>query len=527
MNNIDIKNAKHKPKLNDKYNLFAIQAALVIIGTLFISLMLKPDSTAQLIENMKRFSVKILAPYYLWLALIVVFYMLYFCISKYGNIRFGKEKPEYSTFSWLVMIFCAGIGSSMLYWSALEWIYYYSAPPLGAKPFSQLAAELSITYGSFHWSITAWALYGVGAITLSQRYYIRKKPDLTLTACCEEAIGEKRAAGICGKIIETIFVLGILGGLSTTLALGVPMLTNNVSSITGWPDNFTMQVGMMLLVTLIFVITSWIGLEKGMKILSDWNAYIAIALAIFILIVGPTLFEIESLTNSLGFMFQNFIHMSLWLDPIGKSGFPESWTAFYWAWWLGLGPWMWIFITKISKGRTMREMILGVLICGSLGCWLYFGTVSNYGLYQQLSGNLDLVSILKTQGGTAAISAMLGTLPFPKFITFVWLVVGIMFLASTMDSAAYTLAASTTKNLGEDEHPSRVSKLFWSLLLIAVPLGYLFAKASLTALQSLAVLTSVPIAFLTVFVMISGYKYAKADFSHLSAEEIKAKCEKL
>ncbi len=515
-----VTSVKKDSLLKKEINIVPIIIVLLIIGTLCVSLVLNPQGSSDTIANVKTKAVEVLTPFYLWLGIAAVFYLVYFSFSKYGNIKFGKEKPQYSTFSWIVMMFCAGMGSSLLYWSALEWIYYYSAPPLGAAPFSQFAAELSITYGSFHWSITAWAFYAVGAVSLAQRYYIRKKPGLSLTACCEEVIGEKRANGIWGKVIEIIFIFGILGGHATTLAFGVPMLCNNLSTLIGVPDNFVLKLTMMLFVTLIFIVSSWVGLEKGLKNLSDWNAYIALGLAAFVLIFGPTMFQIKSLTNALGYMFQNFIHMSLWTDPIGNSGFPEGWTAFYWAWWLGLGPWMWVFTTKISKGRTMREMILGMVICGSLGCWFYFGTVSSFGLFQQITGKIDLVAIFNNEGPTSAITALVTSLPAGKIVLAVWLIVGVMFLATTMDSSSYTLAAATTKNLGENDHPERNFKMFWSFLLIIVPLSFMFANASLTALQSLAILTAVPIGFLTILAMISGYKYAKKDFGKMSSAEI-------
>ena len=504
-------------------NIFPVALALIIIACLCAYLVINPTGADSTIAKIKTAAINVLTPFYLWIGVASVAYLLYFVFSKYGNIRLGDEKPQFSTFSWIVMMFCAGMGSSLLYWSALEWIYYYSAPPMGAQPFSQLAAELSMVYGNFHWSITAWAFFAVGAVALAQRFYVRKQPGLSLTLCCERVIGEKNAKGAMGQIIEVIFVFGILGGHCTTLAFGVPMLCTCFAFLTGLPDNFTMQICMMLFVTLIFIVSSWVGLEKGMKNLCDWNAYFALGLASFVLIFGPTMFEIKALTNSLGYMFQNFLYMSLWSDPIANGGFPEGWTAFYWAWWLGLGPWMWIFTTKISKGRTMREMILGMVICGSLGCWFYFGTVSAFGLSQQLSGNLDLVSILKEQGATKAIVALVSSLPIGNIIVGLWLVVGIMFLATTMDSSSYTLAAAATKNLGEDEHPARSFKMFWSLLLATVPLSFMYANASLTSLQSLAILTAVPIGFLTIVSMISGYLYAKEDFGHLSAAEMFAR----
>ena len=501
-------------------NIVPIILVMGIIFSLCIALIINPEGAGNAIAKVKTSAITTLIPFYLWLGLAVVIYLAYFSFSKYGSIRFGGDKPEYSTFSWIVMMFCAGMGSSMMYWAALEWIYYYSAPPTGVEPFSLLAGELSVVYGNFHWSITAWALYAVGAVSLAQRYYIRKKPGLSLTACVDDVIGEKAAKGIIGKIIEIIFIFGILGGHATTLAFGVPMLCDNFSALTGIPVSFAMEVAIMLIVTMIFVLSSWAGIEKGLKNLSDYNAYIAIALAIFVLIAGPTMFQIKSITNSLGYIFQNFIHMSLWTDFIANGGFPEAWTGFFWAWWLGLGPWMWVFTTRISKGRTMREMILGMVICGSLGCWLYFGTISSFGLYQQINGNLDMVKILATHGSNAAVTALVLSLPFGKIVLAVWFVVGVVFLATTMDSSSFTLATATTKNLGTGENPDRMFKMFWSFLLIAIPLAFMFAKASLAALQSLAVLTAIPIAFLTILSMIQGWRFATQDFGDMTAKEI-------
>jgi BCCT family betaine/carnitine transporter len=393
---------------------------------------------------------------------------------------------------------------------------------MGAKPFSQFAAELSSAYPLFHWGITAWGLFTVGAVALGYRYYIRKKPGLTLNLCCERTIGEKNANGLPGKIIDIIFVFGILGGISCTLAFGVPMLCDNLAKLTGFANGFGLQIGMMLFVTVVFFISSYIGLEKGLKNLCNWNAYIAITLALFVLVAGPTLFEIKAFTNGFGYMIQNFVYMSLWTDPIANSGFPESWTAFYWAWWLALGPWMWIFEVKVSRGRTIGQMIVGVLGAGSLGTFLYFGTVSNYGLYMQINHLKDFVGILQNQGTTAAITAMVTSLPFGTVVLVVWLIVGIMFLATTLDSASWTLAAATTRNLGENDEPARGFRLFWSLALALVPLAFIFSEASLSSLQTMAVLTAVPIAVVTILSMVSAIQYVHEDYGSMSKTEILA-----
>ncbi|PAB57969.1 BCCT family transporter [Anaeromicrobium sediminis] len=497
----------------------SVSISFLVVLLLGSWLIFKPDSAVETIGAVKASTVKVLSPFYLWLGLGCLVYLLYFSFSKYGHIRFGNGKPEFNTFSWLVMMFCAGMGSSMMLWSVVEPLYYVSGPPLGAEPFSAKAYELAGTYGIFHWTFTAWGLFAVGAIPLCYRFYILKKPGLSLSAACEGVLGDK-ISGPIGKIIEIIVVFGILGGHGTTLVLGIPMIQNNVANLFGLPD--TLATGMILIgiVTALFMTSSWLGLDKGMKNLSDWNAYAAIALAVYFLTVGPTLFQINLFTNAIAFMSNNFLSMSLWTDPVNQGGFPEGWTSFYWAWWLALGPWMWIFTTRISRGRTLRQVMLGMLIAGSAGCMLYFGAIGGYTLDLQLGGELDLVASLAEYGQPQTITNLVLTLPLGKIILFVWALIAIVFLATTLDSSSYTLAATTTKGLCEGEHPARMFKLFWAIMLAVIPCSLLFAGASLTAFQSLAVLTATPIAIFTIIALIGGAKWIFRDYGALTREQI-------
>lgn len=266
--------------------------------------------------------------------------------------------------------------------------------------------------------------------------------------------------------------------------------------------------------------SSWLGLDKGMKNLSDWNAYFAIAMAVYFLVVGPTLFQVNLFTNAIAYMGTNFINMSLWTDPVTQSGFPEGWTSFYWAWWLALGPWMWIFTTRISRGRTLREVMLGMLLAGSAGCMLYFGAVGGYTLDIQMGGTLDLVASLAEYGQPQTITNLILTLPMGKIVLFAWACIAIVFLATTLDSSSYTLAATTTVGLREGEHPARLFKLFWAIMLAVIPCSLLFAGASLTAFQSMAVLTATPIAIFTIIALIGGAKWIFRDYSSLTREQI-------
>lgn len=502
-----------------KIDIVSVALALVAVVLIGGWLIISPDKAVENITNVKAGVTHVLSPFYLWLGLGCFVYLLYFSLSKYGNIRFGNGKPEFKTFSWLVMMFCAGMGSSMMLWSVVEPLYYVSGPPRGAEPFSADAYSLAETYGIFHWTFIAWTLFAVGAIPLCYRFYILKKPGLSLSAACEGVLGDK-IYGPIGKLIEIIVIFGILGGHGTTLVLGIPMIQNNVAKLFGVPDTLATGIILIAIVTACFMVSSFLGLEKGMQNLSRWNAYGAIALAVYFIVVGPTLFDLNLFTNAIGYISTNFIEMSLWTDPVNQSGFPETWTAFYWAWWLALGPWMWIFTTRISRGRTLREIMLGMLLAGSAGCMLYFGAVGGYTLDIQLGNELDLVSILQDKGQPQAITEMVLTLPLGKVILFVWAVIATIFLATTLDSSSYTLAATTTIGLKEGENPSRGFKLFWAILLAVVPCSLLFAGADLTTFQSMAVLTATPIAICTIIALVGGAKWIFRDYAHMSKDEI-------
>lgn len=465
--------------------------------------------TKEKINQVRDMASNMLSPFYLWIGFAILIYSIYLCFSKYGKVRLGDEKPEFSTFSWLVMIFCTGMGSNLLYWSAIEWIYYYQAPPMGVEPFSQKALELASAYGGFHWSFTGWAIYAIGAVTLGLRYYNKKLPGLTLSASCEKALGTKNVSGIKGRLIELVFLFGTIGGFTTMISFVIPMYCNNLSLLLGIENTFLFQVIMILFITLIFAASACKGLNGGIKKLSSLNIIVAVAMAIGILFAGPTGFIIKSWTNSMGYVFQNFIGMSLWTDPIANGGFPERWTSFYWAWWIALAPSMWIFTAKISKGRSIREIISGMIISGSAGCWLYFGVISNYGIYQQMTGKVDLVSILEQLGPESAVASLVLSLPLGEIWLLIWTITGIIFLITTMDSGAYTLAVSTTFGISHDEQPCKALRLFWSITIIVIPVGLMYAGVSMETLQAAAVLTAIPIGVLTIFTLISGYKYLR------------------
>ena len=249
--------------------------------------------------------------------------------------------------------------------------------------------------------------------------------------------------------------------------------------------------------------------------MSDLNVLLAVLLLVLILFTGPTLFIVELGFESVGHMLQNFIRMSTYTDAAGTTTFVEAWTVFYWAWWLALGPYMGVFITKISRGRTLRELILGGIGYGTLGCTVFFAILGNYALYLELNQIYPVIETLNTVGAPAAIVGVLGTLPMASAAILIFTLVCVIFAATSYDSASYTLAASATRSLAPGDHPHRGHRVFWAFLLGLLPITLVY-MGGLKPLQSAVTLASVPLFMVTVMLTISLWRSIHAAESALS-----------
>jgi BCCT family betaine/carnitine transporter len=255
-------------------------------------------------------------------------------------------------------------------------------------------------------------------------------------------------------------------------------------------------------VTLVFAGSVWVGLERGIKRLSNLAVWMAFALLGFVLITGPTVYILEFGTTTFGFMLQNYMTLSTWTDPASKSSFVESWTIFYWAWWLALGPFMGIFVTKISGGRTIRQLILGSLGFGTLGTGLFFIILGNYAVHLQLTDRLSVLGELNTNGAASAVIQVIATLPLAGIVVPLFCLICVIFAATSYDSASYTLASSTTRALPRDAHPARWNRVFWAISLGLLPIT-LIQIGGLRPLQSAVVAVSVPL-LAVVAIMTAG-----------------------
>jgi BCCT family betaine/carnitine transporter len=467
-------------------------------GTAFLVLIVAPivvapERSSVFIDQAFKFLTTQFGVYYIIAACAIFLFLLAVALGRHGNHYLGPadKPPKHSGFSWAAMLFCTGIGSSLIYWGAVEWAFYYNAPPFGIEPQSESAILWASSYGMFNWGPVAWGFYCLPAVAFCCSYHLHGIPVLRLSAACRGILGDL-ADQWPGRLIDLMFLVGLLATAATGLAFGTSLVSSAFTRLTGMEDGFAMQAVIISLATSLIAYSVYRGLEKGIKVLSVINIILAMILVLFVLIVGPTRFILEMGVASVGIVVQNFFRMITWSDPLEQSNFVESWTIFYWAWWLALGPFVGMFVAKISRGRTLRQVIFGMLGWGSLGCAVFFIVLGNYALHLELNHVLEVVHQTTTESPSAAIASIIEILPMGQFWLAFLAVIGIIFAATTYDSAAYALAAGTTLQLPSDEDPSRKLRVYWAVLLGILPLTLLYV-GGLTSVQTASIVASVPL----------------------------------
>lgn len=474
-----------------------------------VTLLVSPDAAGAKLQSIYDYIASELGILYLLASVAAISFLIWLASSRYGNVKLGDGDPEFGQLSWVAMLFCAGVGAGLMYWCATEWAFYYDAPPFGAQPRSIEAAEWASTYGLFHWGVTAWAFYCLPAIAIAYPYYVRKLNVLRFSVSCHWFL-QGREHGPLARTIDFLFMVALIGGAASSLGFSTPMIAACIAWLFDVDPGFSLEVAVIGLCVVLFAGSVWLGLKKGIKRLSDINLVLAFALLLFILLVGPTGFLVKTSLNSVGLLAQNFVRMNFWTDPFTDSGFVESWTIFYWAWWIAYAPFVGLFVTRISRGRTIRQVILGMLILGSLGSWSFYMIIGNYALFQQLAGTVDFTGIMANVSGNAALVATLETLPLAPFVISVFAIVAIVFSATTYDSASYTLASSATLHLKAGDDPARWHRLFWAFALGLLPVALMFI-GGLKVMQATLLVVSLPILVVGIVMSTALLRSLRAD----------------
>jgi len=491
-----------------KVDWFIFGVGCVILLAVVVPIIVVPEAATGAVNRIFSFLTQRLGVLYVVAAIGTLFFLLWIALSRHGQVVLGGDGiPVHSDFSWASMLFCAGIGASLIYWGAAEWVFYYVNPPFGVEPRSDESILWAASYGIFHWGPIGWAFYCLPAVALGLTYHVLKIPSLRLSSACGAVLGSMTQRWP-GRIVDLLFIVGLLGTAATGLGLGTSVVSSAVTRLTGMEDSMSMQFFIILLVTSMIAYSVYRGLDEGIKVLSTINAVLALLLIVFVLIVGPTSFILEMGVMSIGKVAQNFILMMTWTDPLARADFVESWTVFYWAWWLALGPFVGMFVCKISEGRTLRSLIFGMLGWGSLGCSIFFIVLGNYAIYLELNGIYPVVQQAMDVSPSAAIAGIVELLPLGSFWLAYLAIIGLIFTATTYDSASYTLAAGATRSMTEHEHPDRWHRVFWACALGVLPVCLLML-GGLRALQTASVVASIPLLFVYVLLVVSTLRMLK------------------
>jgi BCCT family betaine/carnitine transporter len=489
----------------------AFITSVAIIVLVCIPLALSPDAAGPILESLYDYISREFGVVYLLSSVGSISFLIWLAASRFGAVKLGAEEdePEFDSVSWIAMLFCAGIGAGLIYWCGTEWAFYYQSPPFGAEPYSAEAAEWASTYGLFHWGFSAWAFYCLPTLAIAYPYYVKKLDHMRFSNSCNYFL-RNNEVGPVARFIDFLFIIAMVGGAATSLGFSTPMIATCISWLFGIENNFALEVGVMFLCMGLFAGSVWLGLKKGIRTLSDINLGIGLCLLLFILLVGPTAFLLKTSLNSVGVLFQNMVRMNFWTDPFTDSRFVEDWTVFYWAWWIAFAPYVGMFVARISQGRTIRQVILGMLVLGSLGCWVFYMIVGNYSLFLELEGIVKSTEIINEQNQSAAIVATLSQLPLPVMVIGVFCLMAIIFAATTYDSASYTLASSATLHLPAGDDPSRGHRVFWAFALGALPIALMFI-GGLRVLQVVLLVVSLPILIVGVVMCVALVKSLRQD----------------
>ncbi|MCX5203107.1 BCCT family transporter [Streptomyces sp. NBC_00237] len=429
-----------------------------------------------------------------WLFVIAadVFLLMCLCIalSRFGRIRLGKDdsEPEFTNLAWIAMMFSAGMGIGLMFYGVGEPLQHYLTPPpgSGAAPGSGDAARAALEYSFFHWTLGPWAIYGVAGLALAYATF-RKGRGNRMSSAFVPLLGEKRAVGWQGKVIDLLAVFATVFGTATSLGLGALQVSKGLNIVTGVEDTKTVELIIIGSLSAAFVLSAFSGLHKGVKWLSTVNIVLATLLMLFVFVLGPTVFILDAIPASIGGYLTNLVPMATRTGAFGDSEWLGTWTIFYWAWWLSWAPFVGTFIARISKGRSIREFLIGVLLVPSGATVVWFCVMGGSALRLDDTGAADMAGSVK-DGAEASLFALLDALPLSTLTSVIAMLLVMTYFVTSADSASLVMGSLTSRG---SLHPPTWLVVLWGVLMASVAAGLLLA-GGLNSLQTATILVALP-----------------------------------
>lgn len=443
-------------------------------------------------------------------------FLLGLAFSRYGNIRLGGDdsRPDYSSLTWFTMLFAAGIGTVLMFWGVAEPISHFTNPPFeGVEPESKQAARDAITMSLYHFGLHTWTIFALPGLAIAYFAYRHNLP-MRISSLLYPIIG-KRAFGPWGWAVDVVAVLGTLFGVATSLGLGTLQLTSGLTYLFGVPSTGTVQVMVIVAITSIAAGSVALGLDKGVRRLSQINILLAVVLLIYVLIVGPTVFIAEGMVQSVGGYIDALPRLAFWTQAFTDNDWQRSWTIFYWAWTISWAPYVGIFIARISRGRTIREFVVGVLLAPTAFTLVWFGVFGLSAIQVEGSGQIALAEQVQ-QDPSVAIFAFLEAFPLSGLVSGLSIIVIAIFFTTSSDSASLVIDMLTRR----EDQPSLVrQRIFWAVAQGAIAVTLLLA-GGLDALQNVITSLGLPFTILLIFMAIALFRALRADYRGYSLDEL-------
>lgn len=500
---------------------FFISSGIVLAAVLFALLL--PEAFAATIDGVKTTVVNAVGWYYVLIVTIFVAFALIVAMTRLGSVRLGRddEEPEYSTFSWFSMLFAAGMGIGLVFWGAAEPLSFFTGdgtvPPNAEHLDTQDRAMRAMGQTFLHWGLHAWGIYVIVGLAVAYATHRRGRP-ISIRWALEPVLGKYTNSWV-GDLVDIIAIVGTLFGVATSLGFGVNQIFAGLAHIGLVPEGMQwLKVVMVLVITALATLSAASGVDKGIKYLSNANMGLAALLLVAILILGPTLFLLRDFVAGIGYYIQNFIQLSFQTLPFfGDKGaeWLNGWTVNYWGWWMSWSPFVGVFIARISRGRTVREFIIGVLMVPTLLTMLWFTVMGGTAISQMVLRGLDLRQDDGTIDPNTALFDMFSNLPGGAVLSGVAILLVTIFFVTSADSGAFVVDMIAHRG---DPQPPRITRIFWAVAsgviaaaLIGTSISSGGGDSGMSALQTLALLAAAPFSVVMIGMMVSIWKELRSE----------------
>jgi glycine betaine transporter len=443
---------------------------------------------------------------YLWVVLGLVMLCALLAFSRYGDLKLGgdDEQPEFSALSWFAMLFAAGMGIGLVFWGVAEPLSHYGTPPPGVAAGTPEAANAAMRYSFFHWGLHPWSIYAIVALAIGYFQFRRGGPALVSTATNTLPW---RAVQRLGPLFDTLAVVATAFGVAASLGIGALQINSGLARVFGVPVNGGTQLAIIAITTALFLVSALTGVTRGIKWLSNLNLVLAALLALAVFTLGPTVAIVDTFTTTLGSYLSEFVRMSLRTTPFRDSGWVGGWTVFYWAWWVSWSPFVGLFIARVSRGRTIREFIVGTVLAPTLAAFVWFSVFGGTALQLEIFQGAPIAEAVKADSSTA-LFALFDALPLSALLSFVATLLVLIFFVTSGDSATLVLGMMSTR--GNPNPPAGV-KLLWGLLVSGIAASLLLA-GGVKAVQTATIVFALPFTMVIVLMAWALWRAVRQDW---------------